>query len=76
MRRRRPASKNVWLVGPVIAGLSVQVYLTANIIRTLIEAKVLVERWRQHYNTIRPHSALRYRLPAPEPRRPLAGLPP
>ena len=28
---------------------------------TLLEAKVLVERWRQHYNTIRPHSALGYR---------------
>ena len=25
---------------------------------TLLEAKVLIERWRQHYNTIRPHSAL------------------
>ena len=32
---------------------------------TLIEAKVLIERWRQHYNTIRPHSALGYRPPAP-----------
>ena len=33
---------------------------------TLLEAKVLVERWRRHYNTIRPHSALGYRPPAPE----------
>jgi transposase InsO family protein len=33
---------------------------------TLLEANVLIERWRQHYNTIRPHSALRYRPPAPE----------
>ena len=24
---------------------------------TLLEAKVLIERWRQNYNTIRPHSA-------------------
>ena len=32
---------------------------------TLLEAKVLIERWRQHYNTIRPHSALGYRPPAP-----------
>ena len=31
----------------------------------LLEAKVLIERWRQHYNTIRPHSALSYRPPAP-----------
>jgi hypothetical protein len=28
---------------------------------------VLVERWRQTYNRIRPHSALGYRPPAPEP---------
>ena len=33
---------------------------------TLKEAKVLIERWRNHYNTIRPHSALGYRPPAPE----------
>lgn len=30
------------------------------------EARVLIERWRWHYNTIRPHSALTYRPPAPE----------
>lgn len=29
-------------------------------------AQVLAERWRKHYNTVRPHSALRYRPPAPE----------
>jgi transposase InsO family protein len=28
--------------------------------------EVLMERWRVHYNTIRPHSALGYRPPAPE----------
>ena len=33
---------------------------------TLLEAKVLIERWRRHYNTIRPHSSLGYRPPAPE----------
>jgi len=32
---------------------------------TLLEAKVPIERWRQHYNTIRPHSAFGYR-PGPE----------
>jgi len=39
---------------------------------TLLEAKVLIERWRQHYNTVRPHSALGYRPPAPEARQPCA----
>lgn len=33
---------------------------------TLLEARVLIERWREHYNTVRPHSALGYRAPAPE----------
>jgi hypothetical protein len=33
---------------------------------TLLEARVLVERWRRHYNTVRPHSSLGYRPPAPE----------
>ena len=32
---------------------------------TLTEAQILIERWRQQYNTVRPHSALGYRPPAP-----------
>ena len=39
---------------------------------TLLDAKVLIERWRQHSNTIRPQSALGYRPPAPEARQPCA----
>ena len=31
-----------------------------------MEAKVLIERWREHYNRFRPHSSLGYRPPAPE----------
>ena len=40
--------------------------LNREIFFTLTEAKVLVERWRQEYNTRRPHSSLGYRPPAPE----------
>ena len=40
--------------------------LDREIFYTLAEAKVLIERWRQEYNTIRPHSSLGYRPPAPE----------
>ena len=29
------------------------------------EATVLIERWREHYNHVRPHSSLSYRPPAP-----------
>jgi len=36
---------------------------------TLLKAKVLIERWRQCSNTIRPQSALGYRPPAPEARQ-------
>lgn len=32
----------------------------------LDEAKILIEAWRKEYNQVRPHSALRYRPPAPE----------
>ncbi len=40
--------------------------LNGEIFYTLREAKVLIEAWRSHYNTIRPHSSLGYRPPAPE----------
>ena len=40
--------------------------LNGEIFLTLREAQVLVERWRWHYNRVRPHSALGYRPPAPE----------
>lgn len=40
--------------------------LDREVFETLLEAKVLIERWRVEYNTIRPHSALGYRPPAPE----------
>ncbi len=36
------------------------------IFETLFEAKVLVERWKTEYNTVRPHSSLNYQPPAPE----------
>ena len=40
--------------------------LNAEVFNTLAEAKLLIEGWRRHYNTVRPHSSLRYRPPAPE----------
>tara|TARA_B100000614_G_scaffold241894_1_gene243445 strand:+ start:121 stop:606 length:486 start_codon:yes stop_codon:yes gene_type:complete len=41
-------------------------FLNMEIFYTLKEARILIERWRHHYNTVRPHSALGYRPPAPE----------
>jgi transposase InsO family protein len=40
--------------------------LNRELFMTLREAQVLVERWRQEYNQVRPHSSLGYRPPAPE----------
>ncbi len=40
--------------------------LNGEIFDTLYEAKVLVERWRWEYNTIRLHGSLAYKPPAPE----------
>jgi putative transposase len=40
--------------------------LDREIFYTLEAARLLVEAWRHHYNTARPHSALGYRPPAPE----------
>ncbi len=40
--------------------------LNGEIFYSLREAQIIIEQWRRHYNTVRPHSALGYRPPAPE----------
>ena len=40
--------------------------LNGEIFYTLAEAKTVIETWRKHYNTVRPHSSLGYKPPAPE----------
>jgi putative transposase len=40
--------------------------LNGEIFYTLQEAQIIIEQWSIHYNTIRPHSALACRPPAPE----------
>lgn len=40
--------------------------LNGEIFYSLKEAQIIIEQWRQHYNTKRPHSALGYKPPAPE----------
>ena len=51
-------------------------FLNREILYSLKEAQVLIEWWRQHYNTLRPHSSLGYRAPAPEAVLPAAFMPP
>lgn len=40
--------------------------LNGEIFDTVIEARIITERWRKDYNTKRPHSSLGYLPPAPE----------
>jgi putative transposase len=55
--------------------------LDREVFHSLREAQVLIQAWRRPYDTVRPHSALGYRPPAPEavlgpvcpPSRPSAG---
>jgi hypothetical protein len=53
--------------------------LDGEIFYNLAEARVVIEAWRRHYNTKRPHSSLGYCPPVPEvvqgPAPPTAGHP-
>jgi transposase InsO family protein len=50
-------------------------FLNGEIFYTLKEAQVLIEGWRREYNTIRPHSSLGYKPPAPEVIQPYSCTP-
>src|SRR5271167_4175654 len=41
-------------------------FLNGEIFYSIKELRLLAERWRKHYNTVRPHSSLGYKPPAPE----------
>ena len=52
-------------------------FLNGEIFYSLKEVQVLAEKWRVHYNTVRPHSSLGYRPPAPVailPAAPVANI--
>ena len=49
--------------------------LNGEVFYSLREAQIIIEKWRKHYNTKRPHSALGYRPPAPETIVPMASRP-
>src|SRR5271170_4019269 len=40
--------------------------LNGEIFYSLKEVIIVIEQWRDQYNTIRPHSSLNYRPPAPQ----------
>ena len=47
--------------------------LNGEVFYSLREAEVLIEAWRRHFNTVRPHSSLHYTPPAPEAVLPRSG---
>ena len=49
--------------------------LNGEIFYSIKEAQIVIEQWRQHYNTIRPHDALGWRPPAPQSIVPLDHRP-
>ena len=57
LHRSHPAAK--WPSGLLQCLLSVSpsFALGRELFDTLLEARVLIERWRRHYNTVRPHSS-------------------
>ena len=59
--------------GPLIG--FVHELLNGELFYALREAQVLIQRWRDFYNTESPHSALGYRPPAPETMLPREELP-
>jgi transposase InsO family protein len=54
--------------------------LNGEIFYSLKEARIVIEKWRKHYNEKRPHSSLGYRPPAPatfgkiQPLEPVAAM--
>ena len=40
--------------------------LNGEVFYTLQKTEIIIEQWRKHYNTVRPHSALGYHPPAPQ----------
>ena len=49
--------------------------LDREVFYTLLEVRVLTERYRRTYNRVRPHSSLGYRPPAPEALLPADPIP-
>ena len=52
-------------IWPVVHLLPKAELLNGELFYSLAEARIVIESWRQHYNTLRPHSSLGYKPPAP-----------
>lgn len=71
---KQPKKARLWLNDGSCVRLRDEV-LNGEVFCSLSEAQIIIEEWRKHYNTKRPHGALRYRPPAPETIVPMASRP-
>jgi transposase InsO family protein len=62
--RATAAAAKAWHVGSFNVWLRDEL-LDGEVLHTVTEARVLIERWRRHFNEKRPHSSLGHRPPAP-----------
>ena len=62
----RPVADAVRAIGVSEVSSATSELLDGEVFYSLAEAKVVIEGWRRHHDTSRPHSALGYRPPAPE----------
>ena len=51
--------------GKVFNGTMANELLNREVFDSMFEAEVLIKQWVEEYNTLRPHSALGYKPPAP-----------
>ncbi len=73
----RPATGEAFaLVIPHVSTAAMSVFLNGEIFYSLAEARIVIENWRQHYNTKRPHSSLSYHRPAAPAVMPWPQAPP
>ena len=81
VRARCSPSQRVWRKSSAVVagrkGCSVTSAPKGNgeVFYSVREAQIIIEKWRKHYNTKRPLSALGYRPPAPETIVPMASRP-
>src|SRR5215469_17006099 len=66
---RLPAPRPLTSSGAVLESFNARLrdeLLDGEIFYSLREARIVIESWRRHYNTIRPHASLGYKPPAPQ----------
>ena len=67
MSRKRHKAEEIVAKLRQVDVLLAQGHTVADAIRSIgVTEVIVIESWRRHYNTVRPHASLGYRPPAPE----------